>query len=262
MNIWRVQMEEVTGRVLGQPEPVTTPSAYSQHISFSTDGQQIIYGNAVSRMNLRRVAFDPVAEKVAGEPDWVIEGPAHAHTPDVSPDGRQVVYSSQGGSQEDIYVIRSDGSGPARQLLNDAYKDRGPRWSPDGRRIAFYSDRSGRYEIWVINEDGSNLQQVTHTSGWTIVIPVWSPDGKRLAYKHRLVNGYILDMTKPWSEQEPWGMPPVTDPDMKFTTYSWSPDGGGSRESTGSRRSLKASASSLSRLTAMRGCRTGSGRSG
>ena len=33
MNLWRVPVEEQTGKVLGQPEPITTPSAYSEHLS-------------------------------------------------------------------------------------------------------------------------------------------------------------------------------------------------------------------------------------
>src|SRR5207244_1527828 len=77
----------------------------------------------------------------------------------VSPDGQWVAFQSW-GHQEDIYVMKSDGSGE-KQLTNDIYKDRLPRFSPDGRRIAFFSNRSGNFEIWIIGTDGSGLQQIT-----------------------------------------------------------------------------------------------------
>lgn len=51
-------------------------------------------------------------------------------------------------------IVNRDGSN-WRDLTNDKYFDRHPRWSPDGKRIAFASDRSGGYEIWMINIDGT-----------------------------------------------------------------------------------------------------------
>jgi len=35
MNLWRVPIEEKTGKVLGPPEAITTPSPYIAHLSFS-----------------------------------------------------------------------------------------------------------------------------------------------------------------------------------------------------------------------------------
>ncbi|MGI8565453.1 MAG: protein kinase domain-containing protein, partial [Pyrinomonadaceae bacterium] len=43
MNFWRVSVDEKTGQVTGEPEAVTTPSGYSQHISFSRDGKRMAY---------------------------------------------------------------------------------------------------------------------------------------------------------------------------------------------------------------------------
>src|SRR5215213_4736572 len=37
MNVWRVPIEEQSGKVLGPAEAVTTPSSYSTHLSFSRD---------------------------------------------------------------------------------------------------------------------------------------------------------------------------------------------------------------------------------
>lgn len=64
-----------------------------------------------------------------------------------------------------------------RDLTNDKFFDRYPRWSPDGKQIAFVSDRSGVYEIWTIDADGTNLRQVTFGGLPGTSFPLWSPDG-------------------------------------------------------------------------------------
>src|SRR5438132_3408524 len=74
MNLWRVPIEEQTGKVLGQPEAVTTPSAYTGHLSFSHDGRRMAYANVVSRANLQQVGFDPNKETVTGQPVWITQG--------------------------------------------------------------------------------------------------------------------------------------------------------------------------------------------
>jgi Tol biopolymer transport system component len=59
MNLWRVSLDEQTGAVRGAPEPVTTPSSYSQHISFSADGRRMAYTQVASEANIRQAAFNP-----------------------------------------------------------------------------------------------------------------------------------------------------------------------------------------------------------
>src|SRR5437870_7019296 len=87
------------------------------------------------------------------------------------------------GPQEDIFIIKTDGTG-LRQLTDDYERDRHPRWSPDGKQITFYSIRSGKYEVWTINRDGSGLRQRTFTTDKPAgaLCCAWSPDGTRLSY--------------------------------------------------------------------------------
>ncbi len=223
MNVWRVPIEEPTGKVLGQPEAVTTPSPRSAHLSFSQDGRRMVYAQTVSRANLQQVGFDPAKETVTGQPVWITQGSRQASSPNLSPDGEWLVFDSQGGQQEDLFVIRQDGTG-LRQLTDDIHKDRVPRWSPDGKRIAFLSDRGGKWEIWTINSDGSGLQQLTYTSG-IVSHPVWSPDGTRLLYRNAGGGSpSIIEVGKPWQEQSPQRLPPMSDSN-DWAPRSWSPDG-------------------------------------
>ena len=121
-------------------------------------------------------------------------------------------------------MVGADGSG-LRQLTNDAYRNRGPRWSPDGKRLAFFSTRTGDWEIWTIEADGSGLRQITALAGQNVAWPVWSPDGKYLAYTIFGVNTFLIETGKPWTAQTPRKLAPPTDGGELFNGWSWSPDG-------------------------------------
>lgn len=226
MNLWRVPLEEQTGRVTGPPEPLTTPSSYAQQVAFSRDGRRAAYVNQVSSTNIFKVEFNPYKERITGQPVAVTQGFRHASAPHLSPDGERFVYSSQGEKQEDIYVVGKDGGESPRKLTDDAYKDRHPRWSPDGTSILFYSDRSGRYEAWTINADGSSLRQLTYTEGSSVAYPFWSPDGASVGYNRDAESCSIIEVGKLWGEQAPRRLPLLPDRRLGvFWATSWSSDG-------------------------------------
>jgi Tol biopolymer transport system component len=223
MRFWRVPIDQTTGRVLGEREAVTGSGAESWHPSFSRDGQRLIYVNYLVKENFFRVAFDPQKEVVADARTPITGGERRVTAPELSPDGQWLAYYTFGSPQEDIFVVRQDGTDP-RQLTNDRYRDRVPRWSPDGKRIAFYSDRGGSYEIWTINFDGSGLRQITAGSGKSIYYPSWSPDGTRMAFYKSGDNTYIIEPNKSPAEQRPQPLPPVPG-GGHLELWSWSPDG-------------------------------------
>jgi TolB protein len=124
-----------------------------------------------------------------------------------------------GGSQYDIAIIRTDGTG-YRKLTDDPASDRHPRWSPDGKRIAFSSRRSAdRFNIWAIRFDGSGLEQLDESGG---TFAVWSPDGSFLAYRP----GYgakIISVDE--AERQPPQIPAFVEEGVEFIASSWSPNG-------------------------------------
>jgi len=223
MNLWRVPIQEETGKVLGSPEAITTPSPYISHLSFSRDGRHMAYAHVVTSGNLQRVGFDPVRETVVGQPVWITQGSRVAFVPHLSADGEWLAFDTQTDKQEDVFVVKRDGTG-LRQLTDDSYKDRAPRWSPDGKRLVFFSDRTGKWEIWIINADGSGLQQITHATG-TVINPIWSPDGTRLAYRNVGTPPSIIEVGKSWQDQTPQTLPQMSDPEDSLWAWSWSPDG-------------------------------------
>jgi Tol biopolymer transport system component len=224
MNLWRILIDEGSGKVLGPPEAVTTGgSASRQHIAFSGDGKRMAYLERTDLRNIWKVAFDPMTGKVQGEPVPVTRGSRRATDPNVSSDGDWLAFGSW-GDLEEIFIVRTDGS-DRRQLTDNPHNDRRPRWSPDGEKITFYSDRSGSYEIWTIDPDGSGLQQLTETPGQSSRHSAWSPDGLSMSYYSSNEGiSYIFETDKNWKEQTPQALPPLGDTG-EFTAWCWSPDG-------------------------------------
>jgi dipeptidyl aminopeptidase/acylaminoacyl peptidase len=222
MNLWRVAIDERTGKALGEPEPVTTPSNWSGMMSFARDGLTMAFASLDWRSTLLRQSFDPAKEVTVGPPSPLLRGSRPIRDHDISPDGQWIVFNET-GVREDLFVARIDGS-EYRRLTDDAARDRGPAWTRDGQRIVFYSDRSGSYDLWSVRPDGSHLEQLT--SGSNGNFPIMSPDGTRIAFSGTSAKGLFIIPAAP-------GAPPVkdlsTEPPMGdgliFWPASWSSAG-------------------------------------
>lgn len=223
MNLWRVRIDEESGQLLGDSEPVTTPAASIGHISFSRDGKLMTYTAIDNRRNIEKISFDPVTQKVVGNPVEITHGSTISIMTDPSPDGQWIVFNSFSG-QEDIFIARQDGT-ESRKLTDDTFNDRAPEWSPDGKQIAFYSNRTGKYEIWSIHPDGSGLHQITEIPEMTLWYPTWSPDQRRMAFSNDK-GGYILDLSSGLPVKTFQKLPPLdVETSPFFQVSSWSQDG-------------------------------------
>jgi Tol biopolymer transport system component len=219
MNIWRIRINERSGAVSQTPEPVTTPAIDAAHLSLARNVNRGVYVQRFSAANIHRIRFDGTG--TAGAPVQVTRGTKTLLVSDVSTNGEWIAFMSS-GVQEDIYLIRNDGTG-LRQLTNDTYKDRRPRWAPDGSRLMFDSNRSGKFELWQINADGSGLSQVTHTTGPPTLQAVWSNTGTEVAFTRGGDVPAILNL----ATSETRSLTALAAGKTWAGLTSWSPDGRG-----------------------------------
>jgi len=233
-SLWRVAVDEISGRVMGEPEPIIGPLAQSWQLNISRDGRRLVYVEKHIREHIHAVNFDPVKYEVVGQQIPILESSKRSSAPDVSPDGQWLTYYSRGETNEDIFVVKTDGAGQS-QLTNDSFNDRLPRWSPDGKRIIYYSNASGKYEIWAVNSDGSGRRQISFNNGQqpsfnrgaSLVYPILSPDGRWISYCVGGGETFLIDANKPWNEQKPMALPfikPQEREERWFIAWSWSPD--------------------------------------
>jgi len=224
MNLWRIAIDESSGRVSGDAMPLTLPAPYVSGFALSADGRIGAYAALTGVGNIGRVGFDGRTATVTGPVDAITTGTHDFFGGylDVTRDGRYLVAATSARGQEDLCLV-SNADGAIPQLTNDFHRDRAPRWSVDDRRVLFYSDRSGNYDVWSIDADGGNLRQLTRDA-WR-GFPVPSPDGSRIVTDdietHRLFVYDGHDFSK-----APEALPPNPDPSVtNLLATSWSPDG-------------------------------------
>ena len=198
MNLWRIAVDESSGRTLGVPEPVTT--GVRSDISrpgFSSDGSKLVFGSLVTSTNPVAVPLGASGD-IAGEARFLFRQSAAFAPTSMTPDGSTLAYFGQART-EDIWVSRSDGTG-LRRLTDDGYRDRVPIWVDDNQ-LVFYSNRSGKYEVWTIRKDGSGLTQVSAAEKESLNWAFPDPAGRRF-WAHTSV-GSRISYTFPMNQKTP-----------------------------------------------------------
>lgn len=122
----------------------------------------VAYSTLAQDMNIWRVRLDG-EHKAVGEAERLIASTMDDIVPKFSPDGRQIVYTSKRSGSEEVWVCRSDGSGPV-QLTKMGYAG-SPSWNPDGTRIVFDSMKEGQYEVYTMAASGGEPRRLTNHPG-------------------------------------------------------------------------------------------------
>jgi Tol biopolymer transport system component len=155
-NLWRLPMDAESGRARGGLEALTTPSAFVSSPRISADGDRLVYSSWSVNAHIYRVSLDVERGVTTGVPAPITQGSDAWQSVDPGPDGRLALTTGY-ISREDLFIASADGSG-LRQLTNDLFGDRTPRWSPDGRFVEFLSNRGGGFKVWTATPDGVLVQ--------------------------------------------------------------------------------------------------------
>jgi serine/threonine protein kinase len=218
LNLWRVPMDEATGKPIGPSQAMTLPAAVTGNFAFSQQGT-LAYGTVTRTFRLIAIPFDP-RRGVVGAPRQLFGGSQEFLDFDPSPDQRSIAFTTSGG-QEDLYIVNADGT-HLRQITNDPARDRGATWSPDGKTLYLFSDRDGSYNIWSIHADGSGLARVTDDEALRrigvhgIYTPAPSPDGRTIAALTKQGN-VLIHLDRP----TPQRLDPIR---FGLSPLQWSPD--------------------------------------
>lgn len=221
LNLWRIGIDPATGTPQGEPEPMTLPRQGIGHLSLAAGGSLLAAVSFTTQSNIEMLSLDAGLTQVTGR-RRVTNVSENTSSPSISPDGEWIAFWRTTNGQEDVWIVKRDGTG-LRQVTNDAARDRNPQFTPDGRHLLFYSDRGGRYQIWRMGRDGGDLRQVTDYPG--IVIQGQSTrDGTRAVANLPLAQQNILfDPRVPAAGQAVERLAPFTAGGV-FTATSWSPD--------------------------------------
>jgi Tol biopolymer transport system component len=155
-----------------------------------------------------------------------------------SPDGKYICFTRGGGKDADIYVMKSDGTGPIRITTTPGY-DGGPFFSPDGKRLVYRSDRKSNDLLQVFVADlvfdgsgqitGAGQEHQLTNDGNVNWGPYWHPGGKHLIYAtsaHGHANYELYMMKDDGSEKtrvtykEGADVLPVFSPDGKWLMWT------------------------------------------
>ena len=132
-----------------------------------------------SAIFVRRISLDAPSAGTPVSDAWSIDGTIRGV--DIRPDGLAVVVAVAKDSLEHLWTLNLDGSS-RRQLTNDAFFDRYPRWIGNSTRVMFQSNRGGQVDLWQIDVESKAMSPLTSSEGEEIPESS-SADGQNLSFQ-------------------------------------------------------------------------------
>jgi len=124
---------------------------------------------------------------------------AHDRNATWSPDGKWIAFVSDKSGEDEIWLVKPDGSDLTQLTKNSKNYKWEILWSPDSKKI-LCSDKT--MSLYYIDIDSKKTTEIVKSKAWEIRDYSWSPDSKWVAYSDGLLNGnsaifiYSLDSKK------------------------------------------------------------------
>ena len=108
MNLWRIPVNEASGKATGTAQPMTTPASYIRYFTLSADGRMGTFATWSVTSNLARVQFDERTATVHGAVQRLTTGPRDFSQLEVSANGKEIVVGPAPRQQEDLILLAPD----------------------------------------------------------------------------------------------------------------------------------------------------------
>jgi len=96
MNLWKIPIDEATGRPLGPAEAEILPAREVGRFAISRDGRRAAYVVQENTFSLDRLAMDPVTGKLTKPPEQILGSSQEMADMDISGDGNLIAFDSRG----------------------------------------------------------------------------------------------------------------------------------------------------------------------
>ena len=216
-DVWWVPLD-ARGNPTGQTRSLTAGVGIGA-IALSGDGKKLAYTKVTERSNIWSIPVLPDRTLTLEDALALTSENNYIELMSLSPDGKWIAFDSNRSGNQDIWIMRKDGS-ELRQLTTHTAHDWIGSWSPDGELITFQSLRSGNRELYVMPVAGGAVTPLTNHPAADF-IPIWSPDGEKIAFSsNRSGNLDVWIMPSSGGEAQQ-----LTFHEARDFLVHWSPDG-------------------------------------
>ena len=156
----------------------------------------------------RTIVFDLLGDLYllpieGGNARRISSGPAWDVQPRFSPDGKEIAFTSDRGGGNNLWRMRTDGSGASAISSEDFRLLNNPAWTPDGQYVIgrkhFTGERSlGAGELWMYHRSGGGGLQLTRQKNdqQDLGEPAVGPDGRYVYYSEDVSAGPFFQYNK------------------------------------------------------------------
>jgi hypothetical protein len=229
VQVWRVHVDEATGRRAGDPEPVTLTTSRVFGFDTTKDGRRMLFNSTIESTAVVRYGFDAARARLTGTAKVILSGTRVFDLESASPDGNWVVTRFDTDEARSIVMLIRASTGETRPVVFEERRVKPIGWSSDSSRL-YLAVGANRYEaVWSIRTDGSGRDLVVSApDGGTIEGTGISSDGQTL-YVHTgdREAPATIDLSLPSDQRRPVTFPVLPD-GSSFTIGSCraeSPDG-------------------------------------
>jgi Tol biopolymer transport system component/DNA-binding winged helix-turn-helix (wHTH) protein len=221
-GLWQIRISPQSSAPLGRPVQITNAGVgWIKNLAFSRDGKRLLYAAAISTSALQSLSLSPSGQPMGPPVALTSDNNCASSLPAFSPDGKRIAfYSCNAGSDGQIWLMNSGGSGLRQLTSSPSSFSAPPSWYPDGKHILYFSTQDGKYRFFSIDTE-TRQQQLVAELQQPIDRFALSPDGAQLAFGYPV--GRIWNV---WLRQLATGkMRQITFDQESAGWPLWSPDG-------------------------------------